>query len=137
MLTRLHDGIARNWLIGDVKMAPIPSNPHKRTDRVGSRFHTASNVSQAEPPYVSEKEGTKWLSSGIPFEEKSPLRERLLVLLWFISFPFVAALCFGAIWMLGLASNDMTDWGTAGAFTVIASLGLIGYIIAGRKLYLI
>lgn len=118
-------------------MPTVPSNPHKRTDRVGSRFHTASNVSLAEPPYVSEKEGTRRLSSGIPFEDKSPLRERLLDILWFILFPFVGALCFAAIWMLGLASNDEIGWGAAGAFAVVACLGLIGYIIAGRKLSLI
>ena len=118
-------------------MPTISNNPHKRTDRVGSRYHTASNVTQAEPPYVSEKGGTKWFSSGTPFEDKNPLRERLLDILWYISFPFVGALCFAAIWMLGLASNDMTDWGTAGAFAVVAYLGLILYIIAGRKLDLV
>lgn len=118
-------------------MPTIPSNPHKRTDRVGSRFHTASNISQAEPPYVSEKEGSKWLSSGTPSEEVSSLNERFVGLSWFILFPFVGALCFGAIWMLGLASNDKMGWEAAGAFAVVACLGLIGYIIAGRKLDLI
>ena len=118
-------------------MPIIRSNPQKRTDRVGSRFHTASNINQAEPPYVSEREGTKWLSSGVPYEDRTPLKERLLDIMWFVSSPFVVALCFAAIWMLGLASNDMTDWPTAGAFTITACIGLTGFIIAGRRLGLI
>jgi len=118
-------------------MPIVPSNPQKRTDRVGSRFHTASNISQAEPPYVSEKEGSKWLSYGVLFEEKNHLKERILDLSWFVLFPFVAALCFAAIWALGLASRDMLGWGIAGAVSIVACIGFTAYIIAGRRLDLI
>jgi hypothetical protein len=118
-------------------MPVVPTNPHKRTDRIGSRFHTASNINQVDPPYVSETEGSKWLSSGVPFEEVSSLKERFFDLSWFILFPFVGALCFAAIWTLGLASQNMLDWFTAGAVSIAACAGLAAYIIAGRRLDLI
>ena len=115
-------------------MPVVPSNPKKRTDRVGSRFHTASNIDQLEPPYVSEKEGSRRLSSGVPFGAETPFRERLLDLSWFILFPFVGALCFAAIWALGLAGQDMLDWPVAGAVSAAAFLGTAAYIMAGRRL---
>lgn len=118
-------------------MPVVPTNPQKRTDRIGSRFHTASNINQVDPPYASEREGSKWLSSGVPFEEVSSLKERFLDLSWFILFPFVCGLCFVAIWTLGLASRDMLDWFSASVVSIAACAGLAAYIIAGRKLDLI
>lgn len=118
-------------------MPIAPGNPQKRTDRVGSRFHTASNIDPMEPPYVSEKEGSRWFSSGIPFEEESSLKERLLDLSWYILFPFVGALCFAAVWTLGLASQDMLDWYTAGAVSIAACVGFAAYIFAGSWLEII
>jgi len=118
-------------------MPIVTDNPQKRTDRLGSRFHTASNINQVEPPYVSEKEGSKWFSSGIPFEAESSLKGHLLDLSWYILLPFVGALCFAAVWTLGLASQDMLDWFTAGAVSIAACVGLIAYLIAGRRLDII
>ena len=127
----------RKWLSGDGRMMVVPGNPQKRTDRIGSRFHTASNVNQAEPPYVSEKEGSKWFSSGTPFEAESSLKERLLDVSWYMMLPFVGALCYAAVWTLGLASQDMLDWFTAGAVSIAAFVGFAAYIIAGRRLDII
>lgn len=90
-----------------------------------------------EPPYVSEKEGSRWFSSGAPFGGEGSVKERLLDLSWFILFPFVGALCFAAIWALGLASQEMLGWYTAGAVSIATCVGLAAYIIAGRKLDLI
>jgi hypothetical protein len=110
-------------------------NTRTRTDRVGSRYFTGSGASTSEPPYVSEADGRRWLSSGLP-EEKNALRSRIIDLIWLLLFPLFFALCVSAVFAVGAAFNGLLDWPTALLVLVAASAAGGAYIVAGRRLEL-
>ena len=108
-------------------------NPRVRTDRVGSRYQGASEANTSEPPYLSEVDGRRWFSSGLP-EEKRTLRSRIADLIWLLLFPLFFMLCVAAVLAVGAALNGILDWLPAFLFVLAASAAGTAYIVAGRRL---
>jgi hypothetical protein len=109
------------------------TNPRVRTDRVGSRYQGASETTTSEPPYLSEVDGRRWLSSGLP-EEKRTLRSQITDFVWLLIFPLFFTLCVAAVLAVGAALNGILDWLSALLFVLAASAAGAAYIVAGRRL---